>query len=272
MPDTAHLLQAYDDHLRTEAPSAIAVTRHGPLRLVTFPGGRGWVTYRDLGGADAPAVRQLVVDALDHYRADPGIERVKWKTRGHDHAPGLHDALTEHGFAEGETESIMIGEAAGLIADVALPAGVTARRVVDEPDVRAMCATASAVFADDAPDRIADALLRRLALSDGTELWIAEAGGRIVGTGRLEPVAGSRFAGIWGGATLPEWRGRGIYRALTAVRARSALAQGKTLIHSDSTDHSRPILERAGLVRVSSTTPYTWRRRVQSTGRYVASS
>jgi predicted GNAT family acetyltransferase len=72
-------------------------------------------------------------------------------------------------------------------------------------------------------------------------------------------VAGTEFAGIWGGATRPGWRRRGIYRALTAARARSALARGKRLIHSDSTEGSRPILERAGLVRVSTTTPYEWR-------------
>lgn len=101
MPDAARMLQAYDDHLRIEAPSAIASTRHGPLLLATFPGGRGWVTYRELGGADAPAIRALVADALDHYLADPAIERVDWKTRGHDHAPGLHDALVEQGFEEG---------------------------------------------------------------------------------------------------------------------------------------------------------------------------
>jgi predicted GNAT family acetyltransferase len=91
------------------------------------------------------------------------------------------------------------------------------------------------------------------------ELWVAEADGEIVSSGRLEPVADSEFAGIWGGATRTEWRGRGIYRALTAARARSALRLGKRLIHSDSTEGSRPILERAGLVKVSTTTPYVWR-------------
>ncbi|GAB3458057.1 GNAT family N-acetyltransferase [Actinophytocola sediminis] len=260
MRDVAHLLRAYDDHLRTSAPSAIALTSHGPLRLVTFPGGRGWVTYRDLGGADAGAIRQLVADTLAHYRADPAVERVKWKTRGHDHAPGLHDALVDHGFEPGEPESIMLGETAGLIADVPLPDGVSLRRVVAEPEVRAMSAMVAVAFGDDDAGPIADALLRRLALGDGMELWVAEADGRFVSAGRLEPVAGSDFAGIWGGATLPAWRGRGIYRALTVARARSALATGKTLIHSDSTEDSRPILERAGLVRASTTTPYTWYR------------
>ena len=73
-------------------------------------------------------------------------------------------------------------------------------------------------------------------------------------------VAGSDFAGLWGGGVLTSWRKRGIYRALTAVRARAALAEGKTLVNSDSTEFSRPILERSGLVKVSTTTPYLWRR------------
>jgi len=94
---------------------------------------------------------------------------------------------------------------------------------------------------------MADALLRRLALDDGMELWVAEADGLVVSAGRLEPVPGTDFAGIWGGSTLKEWRGRGIYRALTAARARSALRMGKTLIHSDSTEYSRPILEKVRL-------------------------
>jgi hypothetical protein len=44
----------------------------------------------------------------------------------------------------------------------------------------------------------------------------------------------------------------------SAARARSALVLGKRLIHSDSTEDSRPVLERAGLVKVSTTTPYLW--------------
>lgn len=35
---------------------------------------------------------------------------------------------------------------------------------------------------------------------------------------------------------------------------------GLRLIHSDSTEFSRPILKRSGLVKVSTTTPYEWTR------------
>lgn len=261
--DTALLLAAYDDQLRTDAetPSATSVVRRGPLRLVTFAGGRGFVTYAGLDGADAEAVRGLVAEAVAYYRSDPAITRVEWKTRGHDRAPGLHDALVEHGFAPDETESIMIGPAAALAADVPLPDGVTVRRVTAEHDVRAMAATADEVFGDDpATSGTAEALLRRQEVDPALELWVAEADGAVVSTGRLEPVAGTEFAGLWGGATRPRWRGRGIYRALTAARARAALAAGATYLHSDSTEFSRPILERSGLLRVSTTTPYRWVR------------
>jgi predicted N-acetyltransferase YhbS len=153
----------------------------------------------------------------------------------------------------------MIGEASLLAVHVPLPDGVTLRRVTTEADVRAMCAMQAEVFGDGLGDMAAE-LLARLSAGDGLELWVAEANGRVISAGRLQPVDGTDFAGIWGGSTRPEWRRRGIYRALTAARARSALRLGKTLMNSDSTEYSRPILERAGFVKVSTTTPYVWQR------------
>jgi hypothetical protein len=260
--DPQRLLAFYDEQLRTDAatPSAVSITGLGPLRLVTFAGGRGFIGYRGLDGLDEGEIRRLVRQALEHFRTDPMISRVEWKTRGHDHAPGLHAALLAAGFTRGEPESIMLGEAAAVAVDVTLPEGVTLRTVTDENDVREMSAMTDEAFGQEVSVEIADAHLRRLARRDGMELWVAEADGQMVCSGRLEPVRDTDFAGIWGGATLPPWRGRGIYRALTAARARSALGMGKPLIHSDSTEYSRPILERSGMVKVSTTTAYRWRR------------
>ncbi|HLH47014.1 MAG TPA: hypothetical protein VKV25_07640, partial [Acidimicrobiales bacterium] len=150
---------------------------------------------------------------------------------------------SQAGFEPGETESIMVGRADALASDVPLPAGVTLRRVTEEDDVRAMAAMQDEAFGDSPSELSAVGILRRVALDDGMELWVAEVDGAMVSAGRLEPVAGTEFAGLWGGATLAPWRRRGIYRALTAARARSALAKGKRLVHSDSTEYSRPILE-----------------------------
>jgi len=262
--DREKLLAAYDADLRTEAEvaGALDVHRIGPLWLATFTGGRGFISYRDLEGSTPEGIERLVSAAVAHYLAAPGVREVEWKTRGHDHAPGLHDALVRHGFVPGEPESIMIGEAQALAVDVPLPPGVTLRRVTEAEEIRAAVTMQDEVFGRSGPDTEAHVaeLIERQAHGEDFELWVAEAEGRIVTAGRLSPVPGTLFAGIWGGATRTEWRGRGIYRALTAERARSALARGLVYIHSDSTEYSRPILERSGFLKVSTTTPYEWHR------------
>ncbi len=263
MSDTAAaLLRTYDEQLRgaKEVVHASSVSRLGPLHLGVYGGTHGFITGWELG--DAEAIPELVAAALERFRADPAIVEVEWKTRAHDAEPGLHEALLAHGFVPGEPESIMIGEAAALAVDVPLPAGVVLRRVTAAADVRAMSRMQAEVFGDgdDSAEAMADDLLRRIAAGAEMELWVAEADGRIISAGRIDPVAGTEFAGIWGGSTVLEWRGRGVYRALTAARARAAIAAGKRYINSDSTGYSRPILERSGFVKVSETTPYVWRR------------
>ena len=220
--------------------------RLGPLVLATFLGGRGFITYQNLDvdgrPADEDSVRQLVEQALAHYEAMPEISRVEWKTRGHDHAPGLHEALVAHGFAPDEPESVMIGEARLLAVDVDLPDGIVVRRVTDEDEVRAMLAMQAEVFGDD-PDGGRGA--RRCRSCTGcapATTWRCgwpSTTASIVSAGRLEPVDGTEFAGIWGGATRPEYRGRGIYRALTAARARSAIGLRQAL-HQQRLDRVLP--------------------------------
>lgn len=255
------LLAAYDDQLRdtAEAIGATDTTRIGPLLLVTFPGDRGLVTYRALA-VRRRELRPLVLAALAHFEVDPRIRHVEWKTRGHDRINGLGDELIANGFVPQPAESIMLGEARSLTEPVALPADVTVRRATEEGLVRAACAVADEVFAEPVSEDRAGALWQRVSGGDSTQVWVAEAHGQVVSTGRLDLVPDSTFAGIWGGATVASWRGRGLYRALVRARAEAALQLGRSLIHSDSTRLSRPILERAGLLRVSTTTPYVWTR------------
>ena len=267
--DPARLLAAYDTQLRGEAE--VAISSHwdtsGPLWRAVY-GDRGLVTYEDLAGHDLAA---LVAETLAYFSAIPGLRSLEWKTRGHDDLPGLHDVLLGAGFVPDEVETVMVGEAAALAAGPAgpagraLPEGVVVRRVDDDPDRERLLMATSAlqgeVFGRSGGG--GESLLSRVERSGGAmEVWVAQAEdgpfAGLVSAGRLEVVPGTDFAGLWGGATLPEWRGRGIYRALTAARAGSALARGLRWLQSDCTPMSRPILERSGLVAVTTSTPYVW--------------
>lgn len=261
------LLSAYDDQLRTEAEMARAheVVRLGPLWCAVFDHG-GFVSYRDLGGASGDVLDELVERTIAHYRDETDVDSFEWKSRGHDLPADLGERLAAHGLVAEPVETVMIGEASLLAVDVPLedtPDGpVVLRRIEPGPaaadDVARMLEAQESVFGTGRGPSV-ESSLRELE-SDSSEFWIAEVGGRVVCGGRLTPVEGTEFAGIWGGSTRPEFRGRGIYRALVAARARSAIDRGIRLINSDCTDMSRPILERSGLRAVTTTTPYVWTR------------
>lgn len=260
---TDELLQAYDDQLRREGEvgSAEDVVHHGPLLWAVFDHG-GFVTYRDLGGLEGDALDTLIEETIAHYRDDTSVSTFEWKSRGHDLPADLGDRLVAHGFEAEPQETVMIGEATLLAVDVPLADGVVVRQVGEGGDVRddvaRMLAAQESVFGDGRGPSL-ETSLAELAGGD-SEFWIAEVDGQVVCAGRLTVVPGTEFAGIWGGSTLPEFRGRGIYRALVAARAKSAVARGVRYINSDCTDMSRPILERSGLQAVTTTTPYVWTR------------
>ena len=93
---------------------------------------------------------------------------------------------------------------------------------------------------------------------DGLAVVVAEADATVVCAAWVRFERGTDFATLWGGATLAEWRRRGIYRATVAYRATLAAARGFQYLETDASDDSRPILEKLGFVAVTTTTPYVW--------------
>lgn len=257
------LLKAYDAQLRgaAELMSADSVDQFGPLWRGKF-GDWGFVSYRSLDGYAGSALDHLIADTTAYYAADRQIKTFEWKTWGHDAPADLPQRLTAQGFQAENSETVMLGEAQFLIQPVELPGGVILRRIDNQvdpyPDV--VRAARAQELAFGAPFG-ADDLMRRIEKGAGlTELWVAETAEDVVCVGRLEVIPNTEFAGLWGGGTLPEWRGQGLYRALTAARAQAALSRGVRYLHSDCTEYSRPILERGGLLPITTTTPYIWHR------------
>lgn len=262
--DIDALLAAHDEQLRSEAEvrDADEVARLGPLWLGRY-GERGFVTYASLEEAEGGTVADLIDAAIAHFAADPRVGSFEWKTRGHDAPADLPERLMAAGFRPEDPEAVMIGEAAAFVGATA-PDGFAVRRAGDSgslaDDVRRAGVLHRTVFGPDSPD-MDDELLRRLSTDAAhQELWLVERDGEAVSAGIVSVVPRTRFAGLWGGATLPEHRHSGLYRALTGARARTALSKGADLLYAECTPFSRPILERAGFVRVTTTTPYVWHR------------
>jgi hypothetical protein len=52
----------------------------------------------------------------------------------------------------------------------------------------------------------------------------------------------SQFAGLWGGSTVAEYRGLGLYTAVLATRIQEAIQRGYRFVVIDASPMSRPIV------------------------------
>jgi GNAT superfamily N-acetyltransferase len=134
------------------------------------------------------------------------------------------------------------------------------RWVTADADMRRIAAMQSAVWGQDW-NWLGEHLISQIAAAgDGIAVVAAEAGDDVVSSAWAAffgSGAGS-FARLLGGSTLPQWRGRGIYRALVAVRAQRAAARGVEYLQVEASGDSAPILRRLGFRAVTTTTTYVW--------------
>ncbi|WP_340384508.1 GNAT family N-acetyltransferase [Streptomyces sp. SS7] len=255
--DHAAVLALYDRDMREgarpESSDARIERTGGVVRHVGGEGGWNGVLWSDLDGVDADAA----IAAQVAFFAERGAE-FEWKHHGHDRPADLGRRLLEAGFTAEPEETLMIGETSDQLVDVPQPQGVRIERVTDAAGVELMVAANERAFGHDG-SFLRDLVLARLAGDPDTIVaLVALAGDEPVSSARLELVPGTRFAGLWGGGTAPEWRGRGVYRALIAHRARIAAERGYRYLQVDASDQSRPILERLGFSALTTTTPYVY--------------
>lgn len=259
--DVATLLRSYDLQLRPDVPdpvpAGVTVERDGPLVRVRGLDRGGFLTYRDLGGLTGTGLDELIARQRDRF-AELG-ERVEWKLYGHDQPADLPDRLLAAGFVPQPQETVVIGPAAALATTLPLlPEGVRIREVTSRADLERIAAMETRVWGEDR-SHLVEGLTKELAADpQSLTVVVAEADGTVVSAGWVRYPAGTGFGTLWGGSTLPDWRGRGLYRALVTHRARLAHARGRTLLQVDASDDSRPILERLGFVAVTTTTPYVY--------------
>jgi hypothetical protein len=257
--DPAVLLAAYDDQLRGGSESAdVPSVTDGPVIRKERPM-RGFVSYRSLEGLGGDELDALIIRQRDYFAAKG--QAVEWKTRGHDLPADLTDRLVAAGFQPEERETVVIAESAAIVARLSsheFADGVTIRRTVEQVDFERIAAMESTVWGEDWSWLSEDFSGRIAADPDLFDVYVAEAGGEVVSAAWAVHKKGTDFTCLWGGSTLAEWRRKGIYKALVAIRARRAVELGYRYMQVDASDDSSPILQRLGFVAVTTTTPYVF--------------
>jgi hypothetical protein len=237
----------YPDTLREATPD---VVRH----VQTAGRQQGWIIWSDLTTDSA----DRVIDEQLAYFRDQARE-FEWKVFSHDEPAHLRDRLAARGFAiEEPADAIMVLDMHALPHALSQPVPDGIRRITDPDEIPAVMAVLAEVWQEDFTT-FGEELASQLRHTPHVlSLYAADVDGRAVSVAWSQFTPESDFVGLWGGTTLPEYRRRGLYTGLLAVRAREAEERGRRFLTVDASPMSRPILERYGFMTIATATACTW--------------
>jgi len=187
-------------------------------------------------------VEQVVEEVREIIRGR-GRTALTWEVGSSATPPDLVDRLLALGMVD-DRDPLAIGMA---LTDppAHAPPDVTVRRVESADEMREASRIAAIGFGMNPDD---------VGVEDpeppvpGIETYLAYVDGRPVA--RATAAFSEHGVTLFGGATLPEARGRGAYRALVAARWDDAVAAGKPALVTQAGAMSRPILQRLGFREV----------------------
>ena len=228
---------------RVEAEGAAVVIMPAPIAQVVEP-----------AGVDVAGIPRAVEAMRAAARERGKGVLVWWIAPEHDH---LAPALEELGLVHEDTpgfESVENAMALVTPPDDEGLESVEVRQVASLDEYAAASRVSGEVFGMTAKARaeVEATLPQRYEESRhpaSPRSFVALVDGRVVGSG----AAALADAGInlFGGAVLPEARGRGVYRALTVARWQFAVERGTPALTIQAGRMAKPIVERLGFVQVS---------------------
>ncbi len=245
-------LEAYG--FRREVTSA--VVRHVPEPGF---GGEGFISYSRLDDRSADEVIREQIGYFSALALD-----FEWKAYDHDPPPDLLQRLATHGFECEEPEALCVLDLEDAPPGLWQPVTQEVQRILDPASLEDVTAVHDQVWGESHPWLVSQLAKEMNEDGDHISVYAVYSGGVPVSSAWIRFHPPSQFASLWGGSTLPEYRRRGFYTALLAVRAQEARRRGFRFLTIDASPMSRPIVERHGFQFLTYTHPCKWRSRGSS--------
>jgi GNAT superfamily N-acetyltransferase len=229
-------------------------------REIEFPNTRREVTpytVRYVVLAGRPGGAFLLHSRLDDDNVDAVIESeiayfgglgrdFEWKAYDYDTPADLVARLVARGFEVEEPEAVMVLDLEHAPDALWQPTSQDVRHLTDPAQLGEIAEIQEAVWSEKF-DWLAQALADELAAdSERIQFYLAYADGLPACSAWIRFHPGTQFASLWGGSTLPAYRGRGLYTAVLSVRAQEARRRGYRFLTIDASPMSRPIVAKHG--------------------------
>ncbi|MEZ4642461.1 MAG: GNAT family N-acetyltransferase [Chloroflexota bacterium] len=255
--DIPTILELYDQQERQQGTHSLyrrEVTPQVVRHICTLPNRLHFVIYSQLTAVNADHIIQQQID----YFQTIGGAGLEWKVYDHDQPPDIGERLIAHGFAPDETEGLLVLDIEEAPDSYWQPVTADVRRVTTIEQIRDIVAIQQQVWDKDF-HWLETQLSEFLKEPDSWSIYIGYVDEKPVCAAWASFPPGSQFAGLWGGATLADYRKQGVYTAVVNTRAQEARQRGYRFLMIDASDMSRAILEKRGFRFLTNTTPYTWR-------------
>jgi hypothetical protein len=214
-------------------------------------------TIRHLVLAGKPGGAFLLHSRLDESSVDAVIESeiayfeglgldFEWKAYDYDTPADLVARLAARGFEIEDPEAVMVLDLEHASTALWQPIAQDVRRLTDPGQLVEVAAIHEAVWGERS-DWLVDALADEMAANgERIQFYVAYADGVPACAAWIRFHPGTQFASLWGGSTLPAYRGRGLYTAVLSIRAQEARRRGYRFLTIDASPMSRPIVAKHG--------------------------
>ncbi|WCE30827.1 GNAT family N-acetyltransferase [Vibrio sp. SCSIO 43137] len=221
--------------------------------LVKFVCDDTYGSYISFFSFSEQVAEQRIAQQVDYFK-QRGL-KFEWKTYSTDLPENMGDLLLAKGFTQEETESFMVLDLATAeertFNEFALTEATDSKGIRDAIDVQQQ------VWGGDLEWQYNYLLKLKIHSPQAVSIYVVYVDGKPVTSAWLTFNGNSPFAGIWGGSTVEEYRGRGYYSLLLNKRIAEAKERGKQYLIIDASEMSRPIVEKHGFKLVAKTTGYS---------------
>jgi hypothetical protein len=250
------LLALYDQHLRIEIEYP-AVRKEVLPQLVRFikpAPGMNFIAYSRLDEATLDAVIQ---EQIAYFTPMP--QPFSWHVYEHDSPPILQARLLAHDFApDDDPDAVMVLDAQETSPALLAASPLEIRRLTEPDQLDDVVRVEEQVLGGDF-GWLKQRLSQHLAIPDYLRVYVAYVDGQPACSGWIYFYPHNAFAGLFGGATLPTQRKRGLYTAVLAVRVQEALQRGYRFVTTGASPMSRPILEHHGFQLLTRAYAHEWK-------------
>ena len=236
---------AYPEARKEITDDVVQFTRQAPgMNFVSF-------TF-----ANEQKLDRVIESTVEHFV--PMNQPFTWKVYEHDRLPSLRDKLASFGFVSDEGDPVMLLNVKDPRSNGRESTEANVRRITSRDGLKDIVHVLDGVYGGK-NDWVYDRLGTHLMVPGYLSVYAAYVEDQPASIAWTYFPRG-QFATLFGGTTLAEHRGRGLYTNLLAVRLKEIRERGYSFAVVETGAMSKPIVEKHGFQHLTTVYDYEWCR------------